>query len=78
MKVDMSPEAVTARLRLASQLNRLRLSLGKAVPVNRPTEEPAVADAPTNYERPLQSTDEFVKRNPSPSLQRNKPIDPRH
>ena len=32
MKVDMSPEAVTARLKLASQLRRLCLSLGKARP----------------------------------------------
>ena len=30
MKVDMSPEAVTARLRLVSQLRRLCLSLGNA------------------------------------------------
>jgi hypothetical protein len=61
MKVDMSPEAVTARLKLASQLHRLCLSLGKALPVNRPIEEPAVADAPTTYELPPQSTDEPAK-----------------
>lgn len=30
MKTDMSPEAVTARLKLASQLRRLCLSLGRA------------------------------------------------
>ncbi len=35
MKVDMSPAAVTARLRLASQLRRLCLSLAKAKPVER-------------------------------------------
>jgi len=33
MKVDMSAKAVTARLKLTSQLRRLCLSLGKARPV---------------------------------------------
>ena len=33
MKVDMSPEAVTARLKRVSQLRRLCLALGKATPV---------------------------------------------
>lgn len=33
MKVDMSAKAVTARLKLTSQLRRLCLSLGKAKPV---------------------------------------------
>jgi len=33
MKVDMSAKAVTARLKLTSQLWRLCLSLGKAQPV---------------------------------------------
>lgn len=33
MKVDMSAAAVTARLKLTSQLRRLCLSLGKAKPV---------------------------------------------
>jgi hypothetical protein len=61
MKVDMSPEAVTARLKLASQLRRLCLSLGKARPVDIRIEEPAVADASTEYERPPQSADELVK-----------------
>jgi hypothetical protein len=56
MKVDMSPEAVTARLKLASQLRRLCLALGKA----RPVKQPAVGDAPTIYERTPQSTDERV------------------
>jgi hypothetical protein len=60
MKVDMSPEAVTARLKLASQLRRLCLSLGEA----RPVEQPAVADAPTIYELPPQSTDERVSGRP--------------
>jgi hypothetical protein len=59
MKVDMSPEAVTARLKLASQLRRLCLALGKARPV-----KPTVADAPTIYERPPQSTDERVSGRP--------------
>lgn len=64
MKVDMSPEAVTARLKLASQLRRLCLALGKARPVDRPVEQPAVADAPTIYELPPQSTDERVSGRP--------------
>jgi hypothetical protein len=34
MKVDMSPKAVTARLKRVSQLRRLCLSLAKAKPVN--------------------------------------------
>jgi len=34
MKVDMSPEAVTARLKLVSQLRRLCLALGNARPVD--------------------------------------------
>jgi len=42
MKVDMSPEAVTARLKLVSQLRRLCLALGKARPVDHPAEPPAV------------------------------------
>jgi hypothetical protein len=33
MKTDMSPQAVTARLRLVSQLRRLCLSLAKARPL---------------------------------------------
>lgn len=33
MKVDMSPEAVTIRLKRASQLRRLCLELGKMKPV---------------------------------------------
>ena len=33
MKVDMSAKAVTARLKLVSQLRRLCLSLAKAKPV---------------------------------------------
>ena len=36
MKVDMSPQAVTARLKLVSQLRRLCLSLAKAKPINPP------------------------------------------
>ena len=57
MRVDMSSEAVTARLKLVSQLRRLCLSLGKARPIDR-AEQPSVADAPTNYERPAQLPDE--------------------
>lgn len=60
MKVDMSPEAVTARLKLASQLRRLCLALGKARPVKQPT----VADAPSSYEPPTQATGERVSSRP--------------
>lgn len=34
MKIDMSPEAVTTRLKRASQLRRLCLALGKAKPID--------------------------------------------
>ena len=60
MKVDMSPEAVTARLKLASQLRRLCLALGKARPVKQPT----IGDAPTIYERTTPATDERVSGRP--------------
>lgn len=43
MSVDMSPAAVTVRLKRVSQLRRLCLALGKAVPVSPP---PAPANAP--------------------------------
>jgi hypothetical protein len=36
MKVDMSPKAVTMRLRRASQLRRLCLALGKGKPIEKP------------------------------------------
>jgi hypothetical protein len=64
MKVDMSPKAVTVRLKRVSQLRRLCLSLGKARPVDRPAEQPAVADTSTIYERPPQATDEHVSGRP--------------
>ncbi len=35
MKVDMSPKAVSVRLKLVSQLRRLCLSLAKAKPVQK-------------------------------------------
>ncbi len=41
MKVDMSPSAVTVRLKRVSQLRRLCLALGKAVPVPAPAKSPA-------------------------------------
>jgi hypothetical protein len=50
MKVDMSSEAVTARLKLASQLRRLCLALGKAWPVDQSAEPSAVADPVSTYE----------------------------
>lgn len=80
MKVDMSPEAVTARLKSASQLRRLCLALGKARPVDRPVAQPAVADASSIYELPPQSTDERVTgdRVAELSNQRNKPLARRH
>jgi hypothetical protein len=50
MKVDMSPEAVTARLKLVSQLRRLCLSLGKARPVQNQEKQTAGA-APIRDQR---------------------------
>lgn len=35
MKVDMSPKAISTRLKLVSQLRRLCLSLAKAKPVGQ-------------------------------------------
>ena len=64
MKVDMSREAVTARLKLASQLRRLCLALGKARPLDGPEVQPAIADARTSHELPPQSTDERVTGRP--------------
>jgi|KBSSwiStaDraftv2_1062776.scaffolds.fasta_scaffold702294_2 hypothetical protein len=52
MKVDMSSEAVTARLKLVSQLRRLCLALGKA----RPVDHSAIADPASVYERSSEST----------------------
>lgn len=40
MKVDMSPAAVTVRLKRVSQLRRLCLALGKATPVPPPAPIP--------------------------------------
>jgi len=45
MKVDMSPQAVTARLKLVSQLRRLCLSLAKAKPINTPAKPDEKAPA---------------------------------
>ena len=64
MKVDMSPEAVTARLKLASQLRRLCLALGKARPLDGPLAQPAIADARSSYEPPPQSRDEPLSGRP--------------
>jgi hypothetical protein len=48
MSVDMSPRAVTTRLRRVAQLRRLCLSLARAKrPGTRATERPAGAEAPT-------------------------------
>jgi hypothetical protein len=41
MKIDMSAKAIAARLRMASQLRDLCLSLGKAKPVEK---EPSKED----------------------------------
>ncbi len=40
MKVDMSSKAISTRLKRVSQLRRLCLSLAKAKPVSRKSEEP--------------------------------------
>ena len=47
MKVDMSPFAVTSRIKRVSQLRRLCLALGKAVVVPAPpVRDPKVAAKP--------------------------------
>lgn len=51
MKVDMSPKAVTVRLKRVSQLRRLCLSLGKAQPVE-PTVGPANKPVPSFKDQP--------------------------
>lgn len=45
MKVDMSPQAVTARLKRVSQLRRLCLSLAAAKPINPPAKPSEKAPA---------------------------------
>jgi hypothetical protein len=46
MKVDMSPKAVTVRLKRVSQLRRLCLALGKGKPLEKPQGASLTADAP--------------------------------
>jgi hypothetical protein len=46
MKVDMSPKAVTVRLKRMSQLRRLCLALGKGKPLEKPPGAGSTADAP--------------------------------
>lgn len=72
MKVDMSPEAVTARLKLASQLRRLCLAFGKAQRVGRPLVRPSVGEAPTTYESALQRANEGVSSRPRSSTLQSK------
>ena len=48
MKVDMSPNAVTVRLKRVSQLRRLCLALGKGKPLERPQGSTSTADAAAN------------------------------
>jgi len=64
MKVDMSPGAVTARLKVASQLRRLCLALGKGRPVDRRVVQPSLSDPPAIFELPPESTDKPVSRRP--------------
>jgi hypothetical protein len=47
MKVDMSPKAVTVRLKRASQLRRLCVALGKSRPIEGPPSSSSTADAVT-------------------------------
>ena len=51
MKVDMSAQAVTARLKLASQLRRLCLSLGKARHIERGADSVNIASSRKNQPR---------------------------
>jgi len=45
MPADMSPEAITRRLRIAGELMRTCLELGKARPVETPPPAPAPGPA---------------------------------
>jgi len=45
MKIDMSPEAIDARIRKVAELRNLCLSLGKAKPVETSVTEPLKQDA---------------------------------
>jgi hypothetical protein len=51
MKVDMSPKAVTVRLKRVSQLRRLCLSLRKAQPAE-PSVEPAAKPVSSHGDQP--------------------------
>ena len=57
MNVDMSPEAITTRLKRTSQLRRLCLALGKAVPLRERLPEDLVPnDAVVLSNDPTEST----------------------
>ena len=58
MKVDMSPKAVTVRLRRVSQLRRLCLALGKGKTVNQPPE----AISSSNVRPPKVDGADLIKR----------------
>jgi hypothetical protein len=57
MEVDMSPEAIDARLRLASELLNLCLSLGKAKAISpQESEEPKTAKNQTAFPKNHEQT----------------------
>jgi hypothetical protein len=53
MNVDMSPDAVTLRLKRVSQLRRLGLSLGKALPAGH-SAKPTIDESSVRDRQPLQ------------------------
>jgi hypothetical protein len=63
MKVDMSPEAVTIRLKRVSQLRRLCLELGKMKPVV--SIETADSDDEVSVKQPAISLVNSVNRKPA-------------
>jgi hypothetical protein len=63
MKVDMSPEAVTIRLKRVSQLRRLCLELGKMKPVV--SIETADSDDEVSGKQPAISLVNSVNRKPA-------------
>jgi len=67
MKIDMSPQAVTARLRAVEQLRRLCLALGQAPPQSRmsapaPNADPSCEASPRA--RPVDSAPDVAPDDP--------------
>jgi hypothetical protein len=59
MKVDMSPEAIDARLKMTSELLKLCLSLGQAKPIEEATQKSLTT------KKPKEKTNENTQRRSS-------------